>query len=215
MPREIRSLDTRSPGRPASPEIPERILREAARLIAAQGIAGTSTRAIAAAAATTERTLFKHFGSKDGLVQAVVERALLPHVTPSSLADLGASIEAFKGDLAAWHAGLLRSRLKAWKTGPELVRLLLRELLRDAGRLAEFARQWERAAWQPLLALFQRLQAEGRVRKDLAPERLVRQFLSLNLSFLVARVALAPEADWDDDAEIAAIAATFARGIAP
>ena len=208
-------MEARSPGRPASPEIPERILREAARLIATQGISATSTRAIAAAAATTERTLFKHFGSTDGLVQAVVEQALLPHVTPSSLADLGASIKAFKGDLAAWHAGLLRSRLKAWKAGPDLVKLLLRELLRDPGRLADFGRQWERAAWQPLLALFQGLQSEARVRADLAPERLVRQFLSLNLSFLVARVALAPEADWDDDAEIAAIAATFARGIAP
>jgi len=215
MPREIKPLETRSAGRPPSPEIPGRILREAARLIATQGIAATSTRAIAAAAATTERTLFKHFGSKDGLVRAVVEQALLPHVTPSSLADLGASIEAFKGDLAAWHAGLLRSRLKAWKSGPDLAKLLLRELLRDPERLADFGRQWERAAWRPLLALFERLQSERRARMDLAPERLVRQFLSLNLSFLVARVVLAPEADWDDDAEIAAIAATFARGIAP
>ena len=73
MPSENSPLEARNPGRPASPEIRQRILREAARLIAAQGIAGTSTRAIAAAAATTERTLFKHFGSKDGLVQAVVE----------------------------------------------------------------------------------------------------------------------------------------------
>ena len=38
---------------------------------------------------------------------------------------------------------------------------------------------------------------------------------SLNLGFLVGRHVLAPGLDWDDEAEVAAIAAVFAAGTAP
>jgi AcrR family transcriptional regulator len=48
------------------------IIDAAARLLAEHGVAGTSTRAICAAAGITAPTLYHHFGDKDGLLEAVV-----------------------------------------------------------------------------------------------------------------------------------------------
>lgn len=52
-----------------------RILLAARRLFSAQGYENTSTTAIARLAGTSESQLIKHFGSKEGLLQAIFEEA--------------------------------------------------------------------------------------------------------------------------------------------
>lgn len=191
------------------------VLWAAARLFARQGVGQTTTREIAAAAATTERTLFKHFGSKEGLVRAVIDEAVLAHLAPQSLEGLRRAIGACGDDLRAWHRALLHQRLRAWREAPELTRLLLVELLRDEALRADFAARWRAAAWEPMTGLLAGLQREGRLDATRPPAVLARLLLSLNLGYLVARVVLAPGAAWDDEAEIEAIAALFSRGAAP
>ncbi len=53
----------------------DRILHAAKRLFASKGYENTSTVAIARMAGTSESQLMKHFGSKEGLLEAVFERA--------------------------------------------------------------------------------------------------------------------------------------------
>lgn len=191
------------------------ILWAAARLFARQGVAQTSTRQVAAEAGTTERTLFKHFGSKDGLAHAVIEQAVLPHLAPSSLDALRRVIAQQGDDVEVWHRALLTGRSQALAQAPELTRLLLVEMLRDGTLLQRFAAQWAPAVWQPLTGLFARLQSEGRLRDDMPSEALVCMFLSLNLGWLVTRHLLAPLQPWDDEAEVARVASLFAQGSAP
>lgn len=205
-------MDKITPRRGPAPTKHIDILWSAARLFAHQGVAQTTTRQIAADAATTERTLFKHFGSKDALVQAVIAEAVLPHLAPTSLDGLRQAIEAHSDSLQTWHRALLQARTQALGQAPELTRLLLVELLRDEALRARFAAQWGDAAWQPLLALFTRLQKAKRLRSDIGADTLVRLFLSLNLGYLVSRHVLAPGQPWDDTSEIAGVAALFARG---
>lgn len=202
-------------GRPRSEARTAEMLWAAVQLFASRGVAGASTREIAAAAHTTERTLFKHFGSKEGLVRAVVEEAVLAHAAPASLRGLTDAIAGFGGDLEAWHRALLHSRLQALSAAPEITRLLLGELVRDPQVRIAFGASWSTAAWQPLVDLFRRLQAGGDARRDVPPEALARQFLSLNLGFLLSRTLLAPEFAWNEAQEIACIARVFAAGIRP
>ncbi len=51
----------------------QRLLRSALNLFLAQGIANATTRSIAEAASVNEVTLFRHFGSKNGLLLAILE----------------------------------------------------------------------------------------------------------------------------------------------
>lgn len=212
MPSSL-SSDSSLRGRPRSDALHAEILWAAAQLFSTQGIGGTTTRQVAAQAQTTERTLFKHFGSKEGLAQAVISEAVLPHLAPASLAGLADAIAAYGGDLVAWHQALLRARLTALQSAPELTRLLLGELVRDEGLRGRFSAQWQPAVWGPLVALFGRLQQQGLLRGDIAAEAAVRRFLALNIGFLVSRLVLAPDLALDDDAEIASIAQVFFAGV--
>lgn len=202
-------------GRPRNEALHGHILWTAAQLFGRQGVAQTTTRAIAAEAGTTERTLFKHFASKEGLVQAVMEEAVLAHLAPLSLAGLRAAISRCGDDLQTWHRALLAERLRALSDAPELVRLLLVEVLRSEAARERFATPWREAVWEPLVALFEQLQSDGRLRTDIEAAALVRQFLSLNLGLLVSRVVLAPGLAWQDAREIGAVAQLFSAGAAP
>jgi AcrR family transcriptional regulator len=203
-----------SPRRGPAPTKHVDILWAAVHLFARQGVAQTTTREIATEAGTTERTLFKHFGSKEGLVEAVIAQAVLPHLAPTSLDALRRVIEQHGEDFVAWHEALLVNRSQVIGTSPELTRLLLVELLRDQALRRRFEDAWRPAVWQPLLGLVQRLQAEGRLRRDIAAGTLVRAFLSLNLGYLVTRHILAPDLAWDDRTECAALAQVFSEGAA-
>jgi AcrR family transcriptional regulator len=62
----------------------ERVLDSALELFGSKGFAATTTRDIAARAGVNEVTLFRNFGSKQGLFAAVfAERSLVPAVTGS------------------------------------------------------------------------------------------------------------------------------------
>ena len=52
----------------------EKILEAAERLFEANGFHATGVERLAAEAGVTKRTLYKHFGSKEGLIEAVLHR---------------------------------------------------------------------------------------------------------------------------------------------
>ena len=60
----------------------KRILEAAFALFTSRGIDATTTREIAAAAEVNEVTLFRHFGTKDGLVRAAVEHSVPAETLP-------------------------------------------------------------------------------------------------------------------------------------
>jgi AcrR family transcriptional regulator len=65
---------------PVEPLVPpaasshDRILASAKRLFASQGYEATSTMAIARLAGTSESQMMKHFGSKEGLLEAILDQ---------------------------------------------------------------------------------------------------------------------------------------------
>jgi len=52
----------------------DRIIEAATRLIKKNGYRGVSTKAIAAEATVNESTIFRHFGSKQGILEAIIEK---------------------------------------------------------------------------------------------------------------------------------------------
>jgi AcrR family transcriptional regulator len=65
-------------GEPASPGTKNRILDVAERLFGERGYAATSLRAVTDAAGANVAAVNYHFGSKEGLLRAVVDRAMRP-----------------------------------------------------------------------------------------------------------------------------------------
>jgi AcrR family transcriptional regulator len=82
-------VEAASGGAGAPGAMSQHIARTAARLFAARGYDATPVRAIAEAAGVTKPTLYYHFGSKEGLAQALLTRP-----TQRMLAELDAALAA-------------------------------------------------------------------------------------------------------------------------
>lgn len=188
------------------------LLRAATRLFATQGIGPTSTREIAEAAESTERTLFKHFQSKEGLVRAVIAEAVVPHLAERAVADVHALVGARVADLPARFAQLLKARRAAYESNPDLTRLLIMEIVRDEAVRKDFGSQWYAQIWEPVRQLFAQLQKTGEVSADFPPETLATIFYSITVGYLIGRTILAPDAAWHDERDAEDLAAFFTRG---
>ncbi len=203
-------------GRKPSPEKRDAILSAALRLFAARGVDGTATRDIAAAAATTERTLFKHFGSKGGLVQAVVETATFDLMRQTAFARIGEpSRFASLSEFSAWHRSFLVDRITSAGAAPDTYRVMLQELLRDAAFRDRYAGQWMARVFAPLVGHLEAMQAAGIVTAEQPADALAGAFFSLNLGYLVARFALATDGDWAGERDAERLVAMFATMCRP
>jgi AcrR family transcriptional regulator len=127
----------------------EVILREAAELFAAQGVAGTTVREIADAAGILSGSLYHHFASKDDIVDAVLSTFL------TELRERYDQVLGSGGDVASRLRGLVVASLETVAAHPRATEIYQN----DAHRLAadngypyvEESAKAVRAAWVGLL----------------------------------------------------------------
>jgi TetR/AcrR family transcriptional regulator len=188
------------------------ILAAATRLFGDKGYRGARTAEIAAAAGVTERTLFKYFPSKDSLYQRVMFPAVLAATMPRELTETGKLFAAESETFLDWHRRVLKLRTGAARAAAPQFRLVLATLMTDEALRSKVIRIWKENLWKHALDTVQRYQKRKQLRSDLPPERIARAIISLNLGYIIARALLAPDAAWDDDAEIDATVELLHRG---
>ena len=203
------------PGRKPSSEKRAAILRAALVLIAERGADAATTREIAAAAGTTERTLFKHFGSKAALVQSVIAEAALDLMRQAAFARVHDSRPFTRDELAAWHRAFLEERVAAAERAPDGYRVLMVELLRDPAFRERFAEVWLSGVFHPFAEHLARLQQSGAIAGSQTPQALAAAFFSLNLGYLITRFALSPARGWTTASDIDGIVGLFAAACSP
>ncbi|QCK86601.1 TetR/AcrR family transcriptional regulator [Phreatobacter aquaticus] len=199
-------------GRKPSEEKREALIASALALFAERGVDGTATREIAARALTTERTLFKHFGSKQGLVQAVVETVSFEMMQQAAYARMREPVLFTRQAFAEWHRAFLIDRIAAARAAPDTYRVLLQELLRDRAFGTRYGARWRETVFAPLVGHLAAMQAAGMIGPGQSAEALAGAFFSLNLGYLVSRFALGADpfgAAWADDRDVQAIVTLF------
>ena len=190
------------------------IVDAATRLFGEKGYAGTRTADVAAAAGVTERTLFRYFPTKEKLYRRVMFPALLVAAVPRALTDAGDLFGTDAESFAGWHRRVLQLRVAAARQSAPQFRLLISTLMSEESLRPKVIQIWKHNVLKPLLATVRRFQARGELRADLAPEKVARAIISLNLGYIFAAALLAPEAVWNDGAEIDATVELLLRGVA-
>ncbi|HEY9695705.1 MAG TPA: TetR family transcriptional regulator [Trichocoleus sp.] len=101
----------------------QRLVQAALQLFAVQGVTDTTTRQIAELADVNEVTLFRHFGSKHGLLLAVLEEAEVFTQLGEDLEQRAQEVEGFAEAIEVFAIGYLQ----ALEQIPEFVRSLVGE----------------------------------------------------------------------------------------
>jgi TetR/AcrR family transcriptional regulator len=190
------------------------IIEAATRLFGEKGYDATRTAQIASSAGVTERTLFRYFPSKNALYRRVMFPTNLTNALPRELTDIGRLFACDSETYSDWHRRILKMRTEVAKHAGPQFRLLIATLMTDEAVRHRIRRLWKENLWQTAVAAIRRYQRRGELRSDLRPEAIARAVISLNLGYILARALLAPDADWNDQAEIDATVELAMRGAA-
>jgi len=189
------------------------ILQAATQVFGSRGYRGARTADIAAQARVTERTLFRYFPTKEKLYRRVMFPALLAATMPRELNETGKLFAADSESFADWHRRVLKLRTAAARGAASQFRLMLGTLMTDEELRRRVIAIWRGNVWKHAVETVQRFQKRGKLRTDLAPEAIARAIISLNLGYIIARALLAPDAPWDDEAEIEATVKLLLGGV--
>ena len=190
------------------------LIQAATRLFAERGYDATRTAQIASMAGVTERTLFRYFPSKNALYRRVMFPAILAAALPRELTDIGKLFASDSESYSDWHRRILKMRIEVAKHAGPQFRLLIATLMTDEAVRRRVIDLWKENLWKTAVAAIRRYQKRGQLRADLRPEAIARAVISLNLGYIVARALLAPEAKWNDQAEMDATVELMMRGAA-
>jgi TetR/AcrR family transcriptional regulator len=189
------------------------ILDAATQVFGAKGYKAARTADIASAAGVTERTLFRYFPTKEALYQRVMAPAIIEAAFPRELADTGRLFGDASESLAQWERRILKTRLDIVTRSAPQFQLLVATLITDAKMRRKVIKVWKEKILSNALLAIRRYQDRGELRKDLSPETIARAVISLNVSYLLACALIAPEADWDHEAEIEATVDMLLNGV--
>ena len=190
------------------------ILAAATELFGEKGHRGARTAEIAARAGVTERTLFRYFPTKDQLYRRVMFPAVLAATMPRELTETGKLFALDAESFADWHRRVLKLRIDGARASAPQLRLMLATLMTDETLRKRTIEIWKKNLWQHAVDTVKRYQKRGKLRTDLKPEAIGRAIISLNLGYIIARALLAPDAQWDDAAEVEATVELLLRGAA-
>ncbi len=179
--RRGRPTASTGPGRDNDARV--HLLDVALRLFAEQGIAATPLSLIARKAKVTPALLHYYFGSKDKLVDAIVDERLQP-----LSAALGQRLAGDDRDLRGAVEDFVSTMLELLSANPWFPQLWLREVLNEGGLLRK--RLIERVA--PLVAhrvreVVQQAQHHGQINPDIDPRLLMVSLIGLTVFPLAAQ----------------------------
>src|ERR1044072_8178374 len=109
------------------------LLQATAALIMEKGIAAVTTREVAERAGSTERTLFKQFGSKEGLLTEVLDMVANAQIARSRFATLATDPPRTLDEFERWHRALLGERIHSPTARSHVGRLFLLEIIQNEG----------------------------------------------------------------------------------
>ncbi|MBX0334316.1 TetR/AcrR family transcriptional regulator [Pontibacter sp. HSC-14F20] len=101
----------------------EAILDAALKLFTENGVRATSTKSIASEANTSEALIFKHYGTKDHLLETIIKKAYQTAVSETSLYLKGLSESAYISSMIELPIQLTRSNPDFWRMQYKIIAL--------------------------------------------------------------------------------------------
>lgn len=185
------------------------IIQASLTLFADKGYAGTRTQAIAQKAKVSEKTLFKHFGSKEALFKQTIYPVLLQVLAPivkERTDDLIRQVHS--DDSSELLEALFRDRVRFAVENPDMVKLILQELLLNPDFREVGGAFWkEQSQSIPLIA------GAFPAGDKASQSAIIRIVLSMLVGYIVTRTIFAPDREWNDKKEIAFMLDILRHGI--
>jgi len=200
---------------PTLNEKQRQILDTAEHLFVEQGYDKTPTAQIAREAGVTERTLFKHFGTKTELFKHIFIPILLRFLAGDQFRQVRSLCEQEYDSYEDFLRIFFKNRIEAQQQHAGKAGLILRELLEDEKFRNKLIGIFSAKVLSPMKALIKRMQKDGKIRSDVHAEVIIRTHIATVISYYLVRGVIgASTPELDLDTEIEQMATLLAKGAA-
>jgi AcrR family transcriptional regulator len=190
-----------------------KILEAAIDTFSEKGFAASSTSEIAKKAGVAEGTIFRHYKTKKELLLAIVTPTMAKLVAPTIIKSFAKDVFENEYD---HYEDLLRTiaqnRLQFVKKHFPILKIFIQEIAFHE----ELRKPYQDLFCQHVLPKFKRIiehfQEKGEL-INLPPETIIRISAASIMSFIVPRLLLFPNQEWDDDKEIEQIVQFIMYGL--
>jgi AcrR family transcriptional regulator len=176
----------------SSPSTRDRLIQAALELFLSQGIQNTTTRQIANLAEVNEVTLFRNFGNKYGLLQAVIEESTLFSDVGETLGQVFSPTATFQENLHQY----VHACLQLLEQKPDFVRSLIGEAEQYSPELRQVL---EQKLFETQQAIAQTLaQSLKSPQATLSPQKLLYLINGMLLAYGITSFTSGTERFWQD-----------------
>ena len=193
----------------------QRVLDAALEMFADRGYSGVATNEIAKKAGVAEGTIFKTWKTKKELLVAVVAPLFFRIMAPRLMEEVRTLLVQPWPDVESLLRALFMNRMEFVRDHQRELKVVLQELPFHPEIRALGAAAVKKHLWPDLKATWERLQAQGTVRADVAPHVIARSIVGVFSAWFLVRFVIAPGDDWNEADEQEQILRLLLDGIQP
>ncbi|SFB03124.1 MULTISPECIES: TetR/AcrR family transcriptional regulator [unclassified Bacillus (in: firmicutes)] len=179
----------------------KRILAAAIESFSEKGFAATSTSEIAKKAGVAEGTIFKHFKTKKDLLMSIVAPMMARLIAPFIIRDLNKVLDQQFENVEDFLRAMILNRQEFLVNNIQIIRILLQEIPFQPELREQFKEHVAKQVFERFEILIEHYQKKGQL-IEMPTFSAVRLAASSIFGFLIARYLIAPEMEWDDEAEV-------------
>jgi AcrR family transcriptional regulator len=193
----------------------QRVLDAALEMFAERGYSGVATNEIAKKAGVAEGTIFKTWKTKKDLLVAVVAPLFFRIMAPRLMGEVRDLLLRPWPDAESLLRAIFQNREEFIRDHKSVLKVVLQELPFHPEVRALAASTAKAEIWPVMRATLERLQAEGKVRADVAPHVIARNTVGAFVAWFVVRNIVEPDGAWNDSAEQEQLLKLLLDGIHP
>ncbi|WP_071394584.1 TetR/AcrR family transcriptional regulator [Bacillus tuaregi] len=166
----------------------QKIVETAVKMFAEKGYANTSTSEIAKAAGVAEGTIFRHYGTKDRLLLAVILpfiKESLPSMAENVFQEVFSKDKSFEDFLRAF----IKNRWQFLDENKELFKVIVKELLYSEDLKHDLLPFFKDAVWNRLINVIDHFKNRGEL-LDLPSETLLKMMFTVIAGSFVSDLVL-------------------------
>ena len=190
------------------------ILAAATEMFAEKGFAATSTREIAKKAGVAEGTIFRHYKTKKDLLLSIVTPMMIRLMAPLIIKDFNKVLNRDFENFEDFIRAVADNREAFLQGNMNTIKIFIQEIPFHPELKEQFIEHVGTKVLTRILEVVAFYQEKGQI-IPLPPTTIIRLIGSTLIGHFVARYAIVPEADWDEEMELERTITFLMKGITP
>ncbi|BCG60576.1 TetR/AcrR family transcriptional regulator [Paenibacillus sp. URB8-2] len=189
------------------------ILQAAVDVFAEKGYAGAATSEIAQKAGVAEGTIFRYYKTKKDLLLSIVGPTMSRLLAPFVMRNFGNLLDKSFDSYEDFLRSLIRNRLEFARKNFKILQILIQEIPFHPKLREQFMEDIMSKVFERVSAQVEHFKQKGEI-IDVPAPTVIRFTVSATVGYIMTRLLLQPDKDWNDEEEIELLIRFILHGIA-